>query len=237
MLDPLMVTSPARSRDTTSGIGLDGLALRRRRRAEPRTRALPCEVSYHGPMFAGHFDFTHPLVWTVDDVLDAATCDELRARVERGPWLDATINRAEGRAVDRTVRNNQLVLVDDAPLAATLLARLRPRLPEQLMRMTLSGIKERMRCYRYRVGEYFAPHGDQSYPGGPGERSLLTLMIYLNDDFVGGQTAFLELDQVITPVRGRALLFQHMVLHEGRAVTEGTKYVLRSDVFYRALAG
>lgn len=188
-------------------------------------------------MFAGHFDFTQPLVWTVDDVLEDAACDELRARAEQGPWLDATVNRAEGRAVDRTVRNNQLVLVDDAALAGMLLARLRPRLPERLMGMALSGIKERMRCYRYRVGEYFAPHGDQSYPGGPGERSLLTLMVYLNDDFVGGQTAFLDLKQAITPRRGRALLFQHMVLHEGQAVTEGTKYVLRSDVFYRTPGG
>ena len=39
------------------------------------------------------------------------------------------------------------------------------------MAMTLTGIKERMRCYRYEPGEYFAPHGDQSYPGGPGERN------------------------------------------------------------------
>lgn len=38
---------------------------------------------------------------------------------------------------------------------------------------------------------------------------------------------------MIAPRRGRALLFQHMVLHEGRTVTAGTKYVLRSDIFYR----
>jgi prolyl 4-hydroxylase len=184
-------------------------------------------------MFAGHFDFSHPLAWTVDDVLAPAACDELLARCARGPWLAATVNRAEGRAVDRRVRNNHLVLVDDAALGHALLGRLRPALPERLMGLTLSGIKERMRCYRYEVGEYFGPHGDQSYPGGPGERSLLTLMVYLNDDFAGGQTAFLDLGQVIAPRRGRALLFQHMVLHEGRTVTAGTKYVLRSDVFYR----
>lgn len=185
-------------------------------------------------MFAGHFDFSHPLVWTVDDVLAASACDALLARLAPGPWLAATVNRSEGRAVDRQVRNNELALVDDAALARDLFERLRPDLPERLKGMTITGLKERMRCYRYRVGEYFAPHGDQSYPGGPGERSLLTLMIYLNDDFEGGQTAFLDLGKVIEPRRGRALLFQHMVLHEGRAVTRGVKYVLRTDVFYRA---
>ncbi len=184
-------------------------------------------------MFAGHFDFTHPLQWTVDGVLSDAECDALLDRHRDGPWLEATVNRAEGRAVDHTIRNNRLALVDDAELSALLLERLRPSLPERLMHMTLSGIKERMRCYRYVPGEHFGPHGDQSYPGGPGERSLLTLMVYLNDDFEGGRTAFLDPEIVIEPRRGRALLFQHMVEHEGRAVTAGTKYVLRTDVFYR----
>ncbi|MCA9708588.1 MAG: 2OG-Fe(II) oxygenase [Myxococcales bacterium] len=185
-------------------------------------------------MFADHFDFTHPLQWTVDGVLSEVECDALLERYREGPWLEATVNRAEGRAVDRTIRDNHLALVDDAALAGLLLERLRPALPERLMHMTLSGIKSRMRCYRYERGEHFGPHGDQSYAGGPGERSLLTLMVYLNDDFEGGRTAFLEpREQIIEPRRGRALLFQHMVLHEGRAVTRGTKYVLRTDVFYR----
>lgn len=190
--------------------------------------------AHTGRVFAGHFDFAHPLVWTVDDVLTPDECDRVLAGCSAGPWHAATVNRDAGRAVDRRIRNNQLALVDDPVLARELLERLRPELPARLMGCELSGVKERLRCYRYQVGEYFAPHGDQSYPGGPGERSLLTLMVYLNDDFAGGQTAFLELGRVVEPRRGRALLFQHMVLHEGRAVTAGTKYVLRTDVFYRA---
>ena len=184
-------------------------------------------------MFAGHFDFSHPLVWTVDGVLsDSACADLLRAHAE-GPWLPATVNASDGRVVDAKIRNNHLALVDDPALADALLERLRAELPTSLMGMTLSRLKSRMRCYRYEPGERFGPHGDQSYPGEPGERSLLTLMVYLNEDFEGGETAFLELDQVIVPRRGMALLFQHMVLHEGREVRAGTKYVLRTDVFYR----
>lgn len=186
-------------------------------------------------MFAGHFDLSHPLHWIVDDVLSQPECDALLERTREGPWLAATVNRAEGRAVDRSIRNNHLALVDDADLCARLFERLQPALPERLMGMRLSSIKARMRCYRYEPGEQFGPHGDQSYPGGPGERSLLTLMVYLNDDFEGGRTAFLEPEPlVIEPRRGRALLFQHMLMHEGRAVSAGVKYVLRSDVFYRA---
>jgi hypothetical protein len=58
-------------------------------------------------------------------------------------------------------------------------------------------------------------------------------VFYLNDDFTGGETLFPELRRNIAPRRGRALLFQHRVLHEASAVTAGEKLVLRTDVLYR----
>ena len=39
-------------------------------------------------------------------------------------------------------------------------------------------------------------------------------------------------DAVIGPKRGMALFFRHELLHEGRAVKSGTKYVMRTDVMY-----
>ena len=65
-------------------------------------------------------------------------------------------------------------------------------------------------------------------------RSLVTLVFYLNDAFDGGETDFPELDRKVTPRRGRALLFQHRILHEASAVTRGEKLVLRTDILYRA---
>jgi len=56
-------------------------------------------------------------------------------------------------------------------------------------------------------------------------------MIYLNDDFEGGETKF---DNVtIEPKTGTALCFIHEQKHEGCPVVEGLKYVLRTDVMYR----
>jgi hypothetical protein len=57
-------------------------------------------------------------------------------------------------------------------------------------------------------------------------------VFYLNDDFEGGDTDFPELEQRITPRRGRALLFQHRILHEATRVHRGEKLVLRTDVLY-----
>ena len=44
---------------------------------------------------------------------------------------------------------------------------------------------------------------------------------------------FVELDRRVTPQLGRALLFQHRILHRASEVEAGEKFVLRTDVLYR----
>jgi|SRR5580700_1834252 prolyl 4-hydroxylase len=97
----------------------------------------------------------------------------------------------------------------------------------------LAGVHVPVRIYRYEPGQHFGLHQDQSYFGEDGTKSLLTFMVYLNEGFGGGETDFPEQEQIIVPKTGTALLFQHMLLHAGRRVTEGSKLVLRSDVLYR----
>ena len=63
-----------------------------------------------------------------------------------------------------------------------------------------------------------------------GLTSKLTMMVYLNEGFAGGETDFRDFK--IVPKLGSALFFIHDVWHEGAAVTQGLKYVLRSDVLY-----
>jgi prolyl 4-hydroxylase len=63
-----------------------------------------------------------------------------------------------------------------------------------------------------------------------GELSLLTFMIYLNGGYKGGATRFESL--AVRGQPGTALVFEHGLIHEGGEVTEGVKYVLRSDVMY-----
>ena len=65
-----------------------------------------------------------------------------------------------------------------------------------------------------------------------GLASRLTLLVYLNDGFTGGDTDFREFR--VKPEAGAALLFVHDTWHEGAAIEAGTKYVLRSDVMYGA---
>ena len=148
-------------------------------------------------------------------------------------------------------------------------------------RLIFAGLNRRWRIYRYDSNgqETFAPHIDAGFPPSgisedgttllwdasaadqQGEQdeivSRLTLLMYLNDDFVGGETNFYgpnavygddppQLIASVRPKTGSCLLFpqgvgeaaveharQHWPLHEGSPVRSGRpKYVIRSDVLF-----
>jgi len=64
-------------------------------------------------------------------------------------------------------------------------------------------------------------------------------MIYLNENFEGGDTVFLIKDEEkkyveierIKPKMGQAIIFSHNMWHEGEKVN-GLKYMIRSDIIY-----
>jgi hypothetical protein len=55
----------------------------------------------------------------------------------------------------------------------------------------------------------------------------------LNENFEGGATTLVLEGEDVKPKEGMLFLFEHKIMHCGRPVTEGTKYVLRTDVMYR----
>jgi hypothetical protein len=164
-------------------------------------------------VLANLVDLTKPLSFTIPAVLSPDECAALVARIEAlGPTV-APVSRAEGAVVDLGTRSNARVIFDDVELAARLLARVRARVPEELMGMRVTGANERFRGYRYHPGQRFAPHYDGSFIRTETERSLYTLMVYLNEGFSGGETALLDLEETVVPRTGTALLFQHPILH------------------------
>jgi predicted 2-oxoglutarate/Fe(II)-dependent dioxygenase YbiX len=177
-----------------------------------------------------------PFVAVAEDALPAADCEALVARIEAGAPAAAPIIM-NGREVSAPgVRNNDRVIFDDPTLAAALYARTGTLAPAELAGGRRVGYNERFRGYRYRPGQRFAPHFDGAFyrPETPDGRegSVLTLLLYLNDGFSGGETTLCDYEVVVRPRRGTIFLFEHAMLHEGCAVTDGTKYVLRTDVMY-----
>ncbi len=184
-------------------------------------------------MYAGHLDLGARLVWTVDDALSNADCDAYIAKMRASHAEIAPIVGRSGPEIDLETRNNTRVMWDDADEASDLLARVAAAVPEHLSERRCVGANPRLRLYRYEHGQRHGAHWDTVVELPGGVQSLLTLVFYLNDDFDGGATDFPELGQVIEPRRGRALLFQHRILHEATSVGRGEKFVLRTDVLYR----
>lgn len=187
-----------------------------------------------------------PFVRVVDDVFTADECAVVVARIEAlGPSF-APITTHRGFVDRPDIRNNDRVIFDDVDLANDLFARLAPHLPLQRRGLTpedrrgeqgdplwtATTCNERFRGYRYQRGQRFAPHYDGPFVRNDDDRSALTLLLYLNEGFDGGETRFLDWQSTVTPKTGSVLLFDHAILHEGAGVLAGTKYALRSDVMY-----
>ena len=108
------------------------------------------------------------------------------------------------------------------------------------------GVNPCIRFTEYNKGGHFSTHKDGAFVVDDDNRSILTLQIYLNDDFRGGETIFYERDlrdkksedeelqnATIAPKKCRMVIFSHDIDHEGKEVLEGTKYILRTDIMFK----
>ena len=107
--------------------------------------------------------------------------------------------------------------------------------PARLDGMELvSLVKQRTSCVMYAEGEYFGVHEDSPFVEEDGRGiTKLSTVLYLNDDFSGGETVFPDLQLEIVPESGKALLFAPELRHMSKPVLRGIKYIVRSEVLYR----
>jgi predicted 2-oxoglutarate/Fe(II)-dependent dioxygenase YbiX len=172
-------------------------------------------------------------VFLIHDLLTEQECGGLIARSEVLGYEVAAV----GGEIVPQLRNNGRAFLEDAALAEFLWLRAAPFVPARLAETEAIGLHERFRFYRYETAEQFGVHMDGSVSRGQAEESRLTFMVYLSDVEEGGETNFYgaagTLQFAVRPSTGKALVFDHLRLHEGAAVRRGRKYVLRTDVMYR----
>ena len=91
---------------------------------------------------------------------------------------------------------------------------------------------EMLSILSYGRGEEYRPHVD-SIPGAVNQHRT-TALVYLNQDYVGGETSFIHLGLEVRGERGDCLVFQNATedggpdmasRHAGLPVTEGTKWI------------
>lgn len=148
---------------------------------------------------------------------------------------------AGSRGFNPMARYAHRCLLDAPRIAQALTRRMATLLPAEYpvgSKQQLLGVNQRLRFLKYLPGMHHADHTDCAHEDENG-KSFLTVQLYLNSSFGGGQTTFIS-DQLvpIEPIAGKAIVFDHELYHRGGMVTSGVKYALRMDVSYKAkLAG
>jgi len=170
-------------------------------------------------------------IFTIDNFWSKSECLSFIAKSELIGYEAAKVGNDNLQIVVAEVRNNERVIYKDLELAISLWQRLQLLVPSKIGNSVAVGLNELFRFYKYQPGQKFKKHRDQSYIRENGDASYYTFMIYLNDDYDGGETTFNDI--VIKPKGGMGLIFLHDLEHEGTAVLQGVKYVLRTDVMYR----
>jgi hypothetical protein len=180
-----------------------------------------------------------PRVFTIADFLDARERHWVMARAAPllGPSLVYDPNT--GQPVQADIRTNSVATFTLFELDLPLLL-LRERIAAS-MDVLVSHL-ERLSVFRYEVGQRFAPHADYLTPSPQldleiadmGQRPL-TFLIYLNDDFEGGETHFTEIGRRFRGSAGGALYFHNLSgdgspnplsFHEGAPPARGTKWLM-----------
>ncbi|XP_041354681.1 uncharacterized protein LOC121372442 [Gigantopelta aegis] len=176
----------------------------------------------------------------------------------------------ELRTSQRSYRDCQRIIFESSGLASVLWERIKDFLKDITVegdpsKQHIHGVKclvqgtwephrlnKVFRLCRYYPGGHFAPHFDGHFVESATVRSMKTLMLYLNGDFNGGSTNFVDESQTlykdadgkfcaeeknilyrIQPETGMGILFNHQRLHEGQKLSDGVKYILRTDIMFK----
>ncbi|CAF4223160.1 unnamed protein product [Rotaria sp. Silwood2] len=201
-------------------------------------------------------------------LLSNQECDEILANISQEKFE----NMLDKYDVQK--RNNLRLVVIDDRFARTLWRRL--KFSNKITKLVsnkkplgfnvqgdweISGVNKAMRLNKYHQDEHFGPHKDAQYAPNGDERSLLSLVIYLNDNYDKGETKFyfpkqnkkpntkgLTIEEeiqaygglengyecvTIKPKKGYAILFTHNLLHEAIAPQMGNSLNVTERVVLR----
>ncbi|KAI6784008.1 uncharacterized protein J7T54_004554 [Emericellopsis cladophorae] len=203
----------------------------------------------------------HPVVPGLSlarNLLSPHECKSIIAAGEAANFVPDAPIRDDGQV---SILAHNFYWVIDTAFHDKLWARIAPYVPSSINGRQARGINRRFRVYRYVPGAEYRCHIDGAWPPSgilpndkyvydaspPGKKqsSLFTFLLYLNDEFEGGETTFFlpsakegTLNAYpVRPVMGAVAIFPHgetkgALLHEGTGVRKGAKYIIRSDVEY-----
>jgi prolyl 4-hydroxylase len=167
-----------------------------------------------------------PDVLIFRNAFTTAECDFLILLAE--PTYDRSLVIMDGRDVPDPIRTSDGStihwLIEDPASHA---------INRRIAALTRTSVKqgEPLHILRYRPGQQYHPHNDWLPPPN---RRVMTALIYLNDEYQGGETIFAETGLKVKGRKGDALVFVSALAngdldplseHAGLPVASGTKYL------------
>ncbi|KAI0429964.1 prolyl 4-hydroxylase [Xylaria sp. FL1042] len=216
------------------------------------------QLASDGPTTVLYKHPTVPGLSLMKDVLSRQECVSIVAAMESLGFLPDCPLRDDGSA-SSILAHNVYWIVDKA-FHDALWKRVSPHIPSHVNGRKARGINRRFRVYRYVPGAEYRCHFDGGWPPSgvdpktgsyiydaspvnAKQSSLFTFLVYLNDEFEGGETTFFTPSiregvmnaHPVRPMMGSVALFPHgdakgALLHEGTGVRKGAKYIIRTDV-------
>lgn len=174
----------------------------------------------------------------INNVFSDEECSNLIIHSEKIGFVQASsyIDKLKKEHFFLEIRKSLRCIIDSVNFAKILYKRISHVVPNNYNNMTFCEINPRFRFLKYTSGDHFAKHTDEHYKNDKNEISLITVLIYLNDDYEGGSTTFLFDDSTqisITPKIGLICLMDQNILHEVPNITNGIKYVIRTELMYK----
>lgn len=216
---------------------------------------------------------------TINEVLTSDKCNELISKANSKGWNKSSPSGGgHGRTGKEDPRTNKFCILFNEELCNNLWIKIRPQLSDNLeylgnnvyFNSITKGkewsplfIYDKIRIYKYDEGDSFPEHIDYKvkrsvYKNGKKyiQQSFLTLLIYLNDNFLEGKTGYWpnhngihcrflrkvekqsckkDHQIVISPEIGKCVIQDQNILHEGLPPKKSIKYILRTDIIHEKI--
>ena len=215
-------------------------------------------------------------IFTLDGAISTTECKAIIDRANTKGWnTSSPSGGGHGRTGKEDPRTNKFCVFHDTEISERLYDTVRSSLPPDLTfigqnvyfhsvtkgaEWTPKFAYDKLRVYKYEVGDSFPEHIDYKvkrtiFRDGREyiQQSFLSLLVYLNEDFEGGQTGywpdhngihcrFLRAEEklgskkshqiMIKPKTGMMVVQDQNILHEGLPTLKGNKYILRTDIIH-----
>lgn len=162
---------------------------------------------------------------TSERILPADVCERLVVALDAPSfsWRVAEVHSGTPEASVKPARQALVAPGDKTAVAGEVVKAIDEYLHGHELVRQLNLERSPLGILNYGVGGRYTTHRD-SGPAHP-ER-VLSLLLYLNDDFEGGTTCFPSRDLEVRPVPGMGVLFDSSLAHSGEPVLRGRKFAM-----------